>query len=112
MDPVELDTDPAAAVSALAFAVRQAVGAALLEYRASALGRLGRAEEVEAETHRVYRTGQRLWYQFNQNRVDVIAGVSKAPGAARGTHRTVSTGIRRCDRPHDGYGATRSPVAL
>ncbi|MEU6966030.1 hypothetical protein [Streptomyces chrestomyceticus] len=47
--------DPAGAASVLAFAVLQAVEAALPEYRSSALGRLGRTEEAEAEARRATR---------------------------------------------------------
>ncbi|GGZ49821.1 hypothetical protein GCM10010387_50130 [Streptomyces inusitatus] len=58
MEQGELDADPAEAASALAFAELQAVEVPLPKYRTSALGRLGRTEEAETETHRAYRTGQ------------------------------------------------------
>ncbi|MFC5155217.1 hypothetical protein [Streptomyces amakusaensis] len=57
MNPVKLDTDPAAAVSALAHAELQAVEQPLPEDRASALGRLSRISEAETEARRGYRTG-------------------------------------------------------
>ncbi|MER6023981.1 hypothetical protein [Streptomyces anulatus] len=52
VQPGELDTDPAGSASVLAFAALQTVEAALQEYRSSALGRLGRTEEAEAEARR------------------------------------------------------------
>ncbi|MEU8957962.1 hypothetical protein AB0C93_27055 [Streptomyces sp. NPDC048518] len=52
VEPGELDQDPARAASVLAFAALQAVQAALPEYRSSALGWLGRAEEAEDEARR------------------------------------------------------------
>lgn len=52
MEPGALDADPVLAASALAFTALQAVEQALPEYRSSALGRLGRTEEAEAEARR------------------------------------------------------------
>ncbi|AXU16852.1 hypothetical protein [Streptomyces clavuligerus] len=69
----------------LAFAALQAVQAALPEYRASALGRLGRTEEAEAEAHRAYRTEQnRRWFRHNPNGQDAITAAAKAADTARG----------------------------
>ncbi|GAA2267927.1 hypothetical protein GCM10010232_70460 [Streptomyces amakusaensis] len=78
MDLADLDTDPASAV--LAHAVRQAVKAALPDYRASALGRLSRTGEADAEARRAYKAEQgRRWYQHNPNGTDVVTAAAKAP---------------------------------
>lgn len=79
-----MDADPVPAASALAFAALQAVEQALPEYRSSALGRLGRTEEAEAEARRAYRTEQgRRWYKHNPNGADAAAATTKAADAAR-----------------------------
>ncbi|MGW8557967.1 hypothetical protein [Streptomyces tubercidicus] len=84
VEPGELDADPAGATSVLAFAALQAVEAALPEYRSSALGRLGRAEEAEAEARRTYRTEQvRRWFKHNPHGADAIAAAMKAADTAR-----------------------------
>ncbi|CQR59410.1 hypothetical protein [Streptomyces leeuwenhoekii] len=84
MEPGALDADPVLAASALAFAALQAVEQALPEYRSSALGRLGRTEEAEAEARRAYKTEQnRRWYKHNPNGADAVAAATKAADAAR-----------------------------
>ncbi|GAA2264504.1 hypothetical protein GCM10010232_65780 [Streptomyces amakusaensis] len=84
IDPDELDADPAAAASALAFAAFQAVEVALPEYRASALGRLGRTGEAETEARRAYATEQnRRWYQHNPHGTDAVTAATKAADTAR-----------------------------
>lgn len=84
VEPGELDADPALAASALAFTALQAVEQALPEYRSSALGRLGRTEEAEAEARRAYKTEQnRRWYKHNPNGADAIAAATKAADTAR-----------------------------
>ncbi|MBB5119299.1 hypothetical protein [Streptomyces eurocidicus] len=68
----------------LAFAALQVVEAALPEYRSSALGRLGRTEEAEAEARRAYKTEQgRRWFQHNPHGADVVAAATKAADTAR-----------------------------
>ncbi len=84
VEPGDLDADPVAAASALAFAALQAVEQALPEYRSSALGRLGRTEEAEAEARRAFKTEQgRRWFQHNPTGADAIAAATKAADAAR-----------------------------
>jgi hypothetical protein len=84
VEPGALDADPVLAASALAFAALQAVEQALPEYRSSALGRLGRTEEAEAEARRAYKTEQgRRWYKHNPNGADAVAAATKAADAAR-----------------------------
>ncbi|MDQ0701052.1 hypothetical protein [Streptomyces sp. W4I9-2] len=84
MEPDELDADPVSAASALAFCALQAVEQALPEFRVSALGRLRRAEEAEAEARRAYRTEQgRRWFRHNPNGADAIAAATKAAETAR-----------------------------
>ncbi|MGW3461461.1 hypothetical protein ACWDE9_18540 [Streptomyces olivaceoviridis] len=57
---------------------------ALPEYHSSALGRLGRSEEVEAEARRAYKTEEnRLWYEHNPHGADAIAAAAKADDSAR-----------------------------
>ncbi|MFD3621496.1 hypothetical protein ACFWWT_41115 [Streptomyces sp. NPDC058676] len=84
MDPGELEADPVAAASALAFAELQAVQQALPEYRRSALGWLGRTEEAAAEARRAYAIEQnRRWFRANPTGVDAVAAATKAADAAR-----------------------------
>lgn len=84
MEPGALEPDPVLAASALAFAALQAVEQALPDYRSSALGRLGRTEEAEAEARRAYKTEQgRRWYKHNPNGADAVAAATKAADAAR-----------------------------
>lgn len=84
MEPGALDADPVLAASALAFAALQAVEQALPEYRSSALGRLGRTEEAEAEARRAYKAEQgRPWFQHNPNGADAVAAATKAADAAQ-----------------------------
>lgn len=83
-EPDELDADPVSAASALAFCALQAVEQALPEFRVSALGRLRRTEEAEAEARRAYRTEQgRRWFRHNPNGADAIAAATKAAETAR-----------------------------
>ncbi|MEV7683244.1 hypothetical protein AB0O64_32585 [Streptomyces sp. NPDC088341] len=84
MNPAELEADPVAAASALAFAALQAVEQALPEYRSSALGRLARTKEAEAEARRAYATERnRRWFRANPAGADAVAAASKAADAAR-----------------------------
>ncbi len=84
MEPGALEADPVLAASALAFTALQAVEQALPEYRSSALGRLGRTEEAEAEAQRAYKTEQgRRWYKHNPHGADAVAAATKAADAAR-----------------------------
>ncbi|MFF9497247.1 hypothetical protein [Streptomyces flaveolus] len=84
VEPDVLEADPVLAASALAFTALQAVEQALPEYRSSALGRLGRAEEAEAEARRAYETEQgRRWYKHNPHGTDAVAAATKAADAAR-----------------------------
>ncbi|MEU9796430.1 hypothetical protein AB0E27_38730 [Streptomyces sparsogenes] len=84
VEPGELDENPAAAASALAFAALQAVEQAAPEYRENALAMLGRTEEAEAEARRAYKTEQgRRWFRANPNGADAVAAATKAADAAR-----------------------------
>ncbi|MFH9016112.1 hypothetical protein ACH4C6_32625 [Streptomyces sp. NPDC017943] len=84
MEPGALEADPILAASALAFAALQAVQQALPNYRSSALGRLGRTEEAEAEARRAYKTEQsRHWYRHNPNGADAVAAATGKAEAAR-----------------------------
>ncbi|MGW5929854.1 hypothetical protein ACWF2L_27035 [Streptomyces anulatus] len=82
--PGELDADPIGAAAVLAFGALRAVEAALPEFRSSALGRLGQAEEACAEARRAYKTEQgRRWFRHNPNGADAIAAATKAADTAR-----------------------------
>lgn len=84
MEPGEVETNPVAAASALAFTALQVVQQALPEYRSSALGRLGRTSEADAEARRAYKTEQnRRWYKHNPNGADAVAAAMKAANVAR-----------------------------
>ncbi|WP_240512478.1 hypothetical protein [Streptomyces griseoruber] len=84
MEPGELEADPVAAASVLAFNALQVVEQALPEYRSSALGRLGSTEEANAEARRAYRTEQnRRWFRANPNGADAVAAATKAADTAR-----------------------------
>jgi hypothetical protein len=84
MDPGELDADPVAAASALAFTALQAVQQAAPEYRRCALAMLGRTEEAEVEARRAYATEQnRRWFRANPNGADAVAAATKAADTAR-----------------------------
>jgi hypothetical protein len=79
-----LDADPVGAAAVLAFTALQSVEAALPEYRSSALGRLGRTEEGEAEARLAYRTDQgRRWFHQNPHGPDAIEAATKAADEAR-----------------------------
>ncbi|MFE3685412.1 hypothetical protein ACFXPM_19480 [Streptomyces sp. NPDC059095] len=80
----ELDADPIGAASVLAFGALRAVEEALPEFRRSALGRLARTEEADAEARRAYRTEQgRRWFRHNPTGADAIAAATKAADTAR-----------------------------
>ncbi|MGW6463976.1 hypothetical protein [Streptomyces rubiginosohelvolus] len=82
--PGELDADPIGAAAVLAFGALRAVEAALPEFRSSALGRLARTEEAEAEARRAYKTEQgRRWFRHNPNGADAVAAATKAADTAR-----------------------------
>jgi len=84
VEPGELDADPVAAASVLAFAALQAVQGAAPEYRRCALAMLGRTEEAEAEARRAYATEQsRRWFRANPTGADAIAAATKAADIAR-----------------------------
>jgi hypothetical protein len=84
MEPGDLEANPIEAASVLAFNALQAVEQALPEYRSSALGRLGRTEEAEAEARRAYKTEQnRRWFRKNPTGADAVAAATKAADAAR-----------------------------
>ncbi|MCX5434767.1 hypothetical protein OHU11_42065 (plasmid) [Streptomyces sp. NBC_00257] len=84
MEPGEVEANPVAAVSALGFNALQVVQQALLEYRSSALGRLGHTQEAEAESRRAYKSEQgRRWYRHNPTGADAIAAATKAADTAR-----------------------------
>ncbi|MGW7620758.1 hypothetical protein ACWGLG_33975 [Streptomyces antimycoticus] len=84
VEPGELDTEPAAAAAALAFAALQAAQQAAREYRRCALAMLGRTEEAEAEARRAYVTEQkRRWFRANPNGADAVAAATKAADTAR-----------------------------
>ncbi|MFB8247333.1 hypothetical protein ACFC5X_20105 [Streptomyces sp. NPDC055952] len=84
MEPRALEADPILAASALAFAALQAVQQALPNYRSSALARLGRTDEAEAEARRAYKTEQgRHWYRHNPNGADAVAAATGKAEAAR-----------------------------
>ncbi|MET8411119.1 hypothetical protein ABZV34_23960 [Streptomyces sp. NPDC005195] len=84
MEPGELEANPIAGASVLAFNALQAVQQAMPEYRSSALGRLGGTPEADAEACRAYKTEQnRRWCRANPNGADAIAAATKAADAAR-----------------------------
>ncbi|MER7694644.1 hypothetical protein [Streptomyces sp. NPDC097610] len=84
MEPGELEANPVAGASALAFNALQAVQQALPEYRSSALGRLGSTKEADAEARRAYKTEQnRRWFRANPTGADTVAAATKASDAAR-----------------------------
>ncbi|MFD5608781.1 hypothetical protein ACFWI5_38090 [Streptomyces sp. NPDC127064] len=56
---------------------------ALPEYRSSALGRLGRTEEAQAEARRAYRGAAAGTYKHNPHVADAVAAATKAADAAR-----------------------------
>ncbi|MGF1344555.1 hypothetical protein ACQSMD_31335 [Streptomyces flavovirens] len=83
--PGELDVDPIGAAAVLAFGALRAVEAALPEFRSSALGRLARTEEAEAEARQAYKTEQgRRWFRHNPTGADAVAAATKAADTARG----------------------------
>ncbi|MFE1545525.1 hypothetical protein ACFW61_34415 [Streptomyces microflavus] len=80
----ELDADPIGAAAVLAFGALRAVEAALPEFRSSALGRLARTEEADAEARRAFKTEQgRRWFRHNPNGADAIAAATRAADTAR-----------------------------
>ena len=83
--PGELDVDPIGAAAVLAFGALRAVEAALPEFRSSALGRLARTEEADAEARQAYKTEQgRRWFRHNPTGADAVAAATKAADTARG----------------------------
>ncbi|MFI9255223.1 hypothetical protein [Streptomyces sp. NPDC053069] len=90
MEPGELEANPVAAASVLAFNALQVVQQALSEYRSSALGRLGRTPEADAEARRAYKAEQnRRWFRANPTGADAVAAATKAAYAAPGAHSRV-----------------------
>ncbi|MFJ9729400.1 hypothetical protein ACIRP3_42370 [Streptomyces sp. NPDC101209] len=66
VEPGELEADPVAAASVLAYNACQTVEQALPEYRSRALGQLGSTPEGEEEARRAYTTEQnRRWFRAN-----------------------------------------------
>ncbi|WP_216586605.1 hypothetical protein [Streptomyces brasiliscabiei] len=84
MEPGELEANPVAAASVLAFNALQVVQQALPEYRSSALGRLRSTPEAEEEARRAYKTEQnRRWFRANPNGADAVAAATTAADTAR-----------------------------
>ncbi|WP_019712019.1 hypothetical protein [Streptomyces xinghaiensis] len=84
IEPGVLEADPAAAASALAFNALQAVEQLLPDYRSSALRRLGRTPEAEAEARRAYATERnRRWFRANPTGTDALAAAATAVKTAR-----------------------------
>ncbi|MEU3522204.1 hypothetical protein ABZ770_44470 [Streptomyces sp. NPDC006654] len=84
MKPGELEANPVAAASVLAFNALQVVQQALPEYRSSVLGRLGSTAEADAEARRAYKTEQnRRWFRKNPNGADAVAAATQAADTAR-----------------------------
>ncbi|MER5769269.1 hypothetical protein [Streptomyces sp. NPDC001985] len=82
--PGELHADPIGTASALAFGALRAVEEALPEFHRSALGRLARTEEADAEARRAYKTEQgRRCFRPNPNSADAVAAATKAADTAR-----------------------------
>lgn len=80
--PGELDADPTAAASALAYAGLRAAESALAEYRNSALLQLGRSPEAEAEHRGAYRSARSRHIPHPLDRDAVRAAVAAATEAA------------------------------
>ncbi|MFJ4966782.1 hypothetical protein ACIP6P_30760 [Streptomyces sp. NPDC088729] len=84
MDQAAQDEDPAGVASVLAYGALQTVQEALPEFRHSALNRLGRTEEADAEARRAFKTEQgRRWFRHNPNGADAVAAATKAADTAR-----------------------------
>ncbi|MFE7077382.1 hypothetical protein ACFU96_45610 [Streptomyces sp. NPDC057620] len=84
MEPGELEANPVAAASVLAFNALQVVEQALPEYRSSALRRLGSTPQAEEEARRAYKTEQnRRWFRANPSGEDAVAAATTAAGTAR-----------------------------
>lgn len=80
----ELAADPISTASVLAFGALRAMEEALVELRRSALGRLARAEEADAEARRAYKTEQgRRWLRHNPTSADAVAAATQAADTAR-----------------------------
>ncbi|MEV6319403.1 hypothetical protein [Streptomyces sp. NPDC051776] len=80
--PEEDEEDPAFTASALAYTALKAVEQALPEYRSSALARLARTPEAEAEAELAFEAEQnRRWFRHNPTGADAIAAAAKVgPG--------------------------------
>lgn len=84
MDQADQNEDPTGVAAVLAYGALQTVEEALPEFRHSALNRLGRTEEADAEARRAYRTEQnRRWFRHNPNGADAVAAATKAADTAR-----------------------------
>ncbi|MEV8455481.1 hypothetical protein AB0467_34660 [Streptomyces sp. NPDC052095] len=84
MNQPDQDEDPAVVATVLAYGALQTVQEALLEFRHSALNRLGRTEEADAEARRAYKTEQnRRWFRHNPHGADAVAAATKAADTAR-----------------------------
>ncbi|MEU6175832.1 hypothetical protein ABZ832_28480 [Streptantibioticus parmotrematis] len=111
MEPGELDNDPVAAAAVLAFNALQAVEQALPEYRSSALGRLGRTAEADAEARKAYKTEQgRRWYRHNPTGADAVAAATKAAEAAR-AHTAEYLLAKRVEQLREQQAADAEPSA-
>ncbi|WP_455678417.1 hypothetical protein [Streptomyces atroolivaceus] len=83
-DQAAQNEDPTGFAAALAYGALQTVEEALPEFRRSALNRLGRTEEADAEARGAYKTEQnRRWFQHNPNGADAVAAATKAADRAR-----------------------------
>ncbi|MFK0016216.1 hypothetical protein [Streptomyces sp. NPDC091027] len=83
-DVAALEADPEAAQDAYAFGALQTAQQAVQECRDTAMAKLGRTEEAEAEAQRAYTTEQgRHWFKHNPNGADAVAAATKAAERAR-----------------------------
>ncbi|WP_331762322.1 hypothetical protein OG612_45065 (plasmid) [Streptomyces sp. NBC_01527] len=84
MDPAELNHDPAAVSSCLAFTSLQTVQQAAIEYRSCALTMLGRAPQADAEAQRAYDTEKgRRQHRWHPDGPLARAAAEQAADAAR-----------------------------
>ncbi|MEV7296873.1 hypothetical protein AB0N79_35445 [Streptomyces microflavus] len=109
----ELDADPIGAAAVLAFGALRAVEAALPEFRSSALGRLARTEEADAEARRAFKTEQgRRWFRHNPNGADAVAAATKAADTARERAAEYLLATRLKQLREQGAARTEQAVAV
>lgn len=84
MDQADQNEDPTGVAAVLAYGALQTVEQAVPEFRHSALNRLGRTDEADAEARRGLqdRAGRR-WFRHNPNGADAVAAATKAADTAR-----------------------------